>query len=135
METIPPDLAQALKQLALAAGRLPQGEAFLPAALDALAGIVPYDLAAVLRLEEDGLRVVCARGPLAGARVRAHRVALADFPSIGEALATTALGLIVAIPAVWIYNYYTAQQDLMATRIGNAASQMVDEFIRRESRG
>jgi len=88
METIPPDLAQALKQLALAAGRLPQGEAFLPAALDALAGIVPYDLAAVLRLEEDGLRVVCARGPLAGARVRAHRVALADFPSIGEALAT-----------------------------------------------
>ena len=54
--------------------------------------------------------------------------------SIGEALATTALGLIVAIPAVWIYNYYTAQQDLMATRIGNAASQMLDEIIRRESR-
>jgi biopolymer transport protein ExbB len=52
--------------------------------------------------------------------------------SIGEALATTALGLMVAIPAVWIYNYFTAQQDRMATRIGNAASQMVDEFIRRE---
>ena len=55
--------------------------------------------------------------------------------SIGEALATTALGLVVAIPAVWIYNLYTAKQDLMATRISNAASQMVDEFIRRESRG
>jgi biopolymer transport protein ExbB/biopolymer transport protein TolQ len=54
--------------------------------------------------------------------------------SIGEALATTALGLLVAIPAVWIYNLFTAKQDLMATRIGNAASQMVDEFIRRESR-
>jgi biopolymer transport protein ExbB/biopolymer transport protein TolQ len=54
--------------------------------------------------------------------------------SIGEALATTALGLMVAIPAVWIYNFYTAQQDQMATRINNAASQMVDEFIRRESR-
>ena len=53
--------------------------------------------------------------------------------SIGEALATTALGLLVAIPAVWIYNYFTAQQDRMATRIGNAASQMVDEFIRREA--
>jgi biopolymer transport protein ExbB/biopolymer transport protein TolQ len=52
--------------------------------------------------------------------------------SIGEALATTALGLVVAIPAVWIYNYFTAQQDQMATRISNAASQMVDEFIRRE---
>lgn len=53
--------------------------------------------------------------------------------SIGEALATTALGLLVAIPAVWIYNTFTAQQDRMATRISNAASQMVDEFIRRES--
>ena len=52
--------------------------------------------------------------------------------SIGEALATTALGLMVAIPAVWIYNYFTAQQDKMATRISNAASQMVDEIIRRE---
>lgn len=55
--------------------------------------------------------------------------------AIGEALATTALGLMVAIPAVWIYNYFTAQQDKMATRIGNAASQMVDELIRRESAG
>jgi biopolymer transport protein ExbB/TolQ len=54
--------------------------------------------------------------------------------SIGEALATTALGLMVAIPAVWIYNFYTAQQDQMATQINNAASQMVDEFIRRENR-
>jgi len=53
--------------------------------------------------------------------------------AIGEALATTALGLMVAIPAVWIYNYFTAQQDQMATRIGNAASQMVDEIIRREN--
>jgi len=52
--------------------------------------------------------------------------------SIGEALATTALGLMVAIPSVWIYNYFTAQQDKMATRINNAASQMVDEIIRRE---
>jgi len=55
--------------------------------------------------------------------------------AIGEALATTALGLMVAIPAVWIYNYFTAQQDKMATRIGNAASQMVDEIIRRENSG
>lgn len=53
--------------------------------------------------------------------------------SIGEALATTALGLIAAIPAVWIYNLYTAQQDKLISNINNAASQMVDEFIRRES--
>ena len=53
--------------------------------------------------------------------------------SIGEALGTTALGLIVAIPAVWIFNYYTNLQDKTITNINNAASQMIDEFIRRES--
>ena len=55
--------------------------------------------------------------------------------SIGEALGTTALGLICAIPAVWIYNFYTTKQDQMVTSINNAASQMIDEFIRRESQG
>ena len=55
--------------------------------------------------------------------------------SIGEALATTALGLIVAIPAVWIYNLLTNKQDVVVTNINNAASQMIDEFIRRESQG
>jgi len=53
--------------------------------------------------------------------------------SIGEALATTALGLVVAIPAVWIYNILTNKQDQVITSINNAASQMIDEFIRRES--
>ncbi len=53
--------------------------------------------------------------------------------SIGEALATTALGLFVAIPAVWIYNLLTNKQDVVITNIDNAASQMIDEFIRRES--
>ena len=53
--------------------------------------------------------------------------------SIGEALATTALGLVVAIPAVWIYNLLTNKQDMVVTNINNAASQMIDEFIRRES--
>ena len=53
--------------------------------------------------------------------------------SIGEALGTTALGLICAIPAVWIYNFYTTKQDQVITSINNAASQMIDEFIRRES--
>nr|WP_320131902.1 MotA/TolQ/ExbB proton channel family protein [uncultured Holophaga sp.] len=54
--------------------------------------------------------------------------------SIGEALATTALGLVVAIPAVWIYNILTNKQDQVITSINNAASQMIDEFIRRESK-
>jgi len=53
--------------------------------------------------------------------------------AIGEALFTTALGLFVAIPAVWIYNVFTNKQDQVVTNINNAASQMIDEFIRRES--
>jgi biopolymer transport protein ExbB/biopolymer transport protein TolQ len=53
--------------------------------------------------------------------------------SIGEALATTALGLVCAIPAVWFYNLLTNKQDLVVTNINNAASQMIDEFIRRDS--
>jgi len=53
--------------------------------------------------------------------------------AIGEALGTTALGLIVAIPAVWFYNLLTNKQDQVITNINNAASQMIDEFIRRES--
>lgn len=53
--------------------------------------------------------------------------------SIGEALGATALGLIVAIPAVWLYNLFTSKQDAVITNINNAASQMIDEFIRRES--
>ena len=55
--------------------------------------------------------------------------------AIGEALAATALGLVVAIPAVWIYNLLTNKQDMVVTNINNAASQMIDEFIRRESQG
>jgi biopolymer transport protein ExbB/biopolymer transport protein TolQ len=54
--------------------------------------------------------------------------------SIGEALATTALGLLVAIPAVWFYNILTSKQDKTVANINNAASQMVDEFIRREGK-
>jgi transcriptional regulator with GAF, ATPase, and Fis domain len=86
METTHPDLASALRNLAHVAGRLPQGPDFLPTALDALAGVVPYDLAAVLRLDRGRLRVVCARGPLAGDRVQTHSIALARFPSVREAL-------------------------------------------------
>ena len=53
--------------------------------------------------------------------------------SIGEALGTTALGLIAAIPAVAFYNILVNKQDQVVTNINNAASQMIDEFIRRES--
>ncbi len=54
--------------------------------LDWLARVAPYDLATVFALEGDALVARAARGPLADERVRGHRLALAQFPTIREAL-------------------------------------------------
>ena len=63
-------------------------EDLLDRALAALAEIVPYDLAAVLELDQGSLRVRAARGPLAGPAVRRHRLDLEAFPTIRRALET-----------------------------------------------
>ncbi len=63
-------------------------EAILHRALDALREVVPCDLAAVLRLEQEHLVVAAATGPLANSKVRAHQVALAQFPTIQRAMRT-----------------------------------------------
>jgi transcriptional regulator with GAF, ATPase, and Fis domain len=54
--------------------------------LDWLARVAPYELATVFALEGDALVVRAARGPLADERVRGHRLALASFPTIREAI-------------------------------------------------
>ena len=59
----------------------------LQRALERLNDVIRYDLAAVLQLEGDELHVRCARGRLASHRVRAHRIQLADFPILRQALA------------------------------------------------
>jgi transcriptional regulator with GAF, ATPase, and Fis domain len=58
----------------------------LARALDALAHLIEYDLAAVYRLAGDELRVVAAAGPLASDQVRAHRLSLSAFPHLQRAL-------------------------------------------------
>lgn len=50
---------------------------------------------------------------------------------ISEALVTTALGLFVAIPAVWMYNYFTARLEAFDVEMGNSASELIDYFIKR----
>lgn len=55
--------------------------------LDWVARIAPYDLAAVFTFDDGGLVVRAARGQLAG-RVRGHRIDLARFPTLREALET-----------------------------------------------
>jgi len=54
---------------------------------------------------------------------------------ISEALVTTALGLLVAIPAVWMYNYYTSKVEAFDVEMENSSSELVDYFLKRSQRG
>jgi biopolymer transport protein ExbB/TolQ len=53
---------------------------------------------------------------------------------IAEALATTAFGLFVAIPAVWLYNYFLNKVERFQVEMSNSSSQLVDYFIKNEAR-
>lgn len=53
---------------------------------------------------------------------------------IAEALATTAFGLFVAIPAVWLYNYFLNKVDRFNVEMSNSSSQLIDYFIKNEAR-
>jgi len=54
---------------------------------------------------------------------------------ISEALVTTAFGLFVAIPAVWIYNYFISKIESFDVEMDNSSSELIDYFIKRTSRG
>ncbi|MGH9407842.1 MAG: MotA/TolQ/ExbB proton channel family protein [Vicinamibacterales bacterium] len=50
---------------------------------------------------------------------------------IAEALIETALGLLVAIPAVWFYNYLTGRIEYFNVEMDNSSSELVDYFIKK----
>jgi len=50
---------------------------------------------------------------------------------ISEALVETALGLVVAIPAVWFYNYLTGRVEYFNVEMDSSSSELVDFFIRK----
>jgi biopolymer transport protein ExbB len=52
---------------------------------------------------------------------------------IAEALIATALGLLVAIPAVWLYNYFTTRLETLFAELAYAGREMVDWMMKRES--
>ncbi len=52
---------------------------------------------------------------------------------ISEALVATAFGLFVAIPAVWLYNYFLGKIDRFQVEINNASSELLDYLIQREA--
>ncbi|HVP47678.1 MAG TPA: MotA/TolQ/ExbB proton channel family protein [Bryobacteraceae bacterium] len=53
---------------------------------------------------------------------------------ISEALVTTAIGLFVAIPAVWMYNYFTGKIESFDVEMGNSSSELIDYFLKRSQR-
>jgi len=53
---------------------------------------------------------------------------------ISEALVTTAVGLFVAIPAVWMYNYFTTRIESFDVEMGNSSSELIDYFLKRTQR-
>ena len=53
---------------------------------------------------------------------------------ISEALVTTALGLFVAIPAVWAYNYFTTRLEAFGIEMDNSSSELVDYFLKRSQK-
>ncbi len=50
---------------------------------------------------------------------------------ISEALVTTAFGLLVAIPAVMAFNYFTGRVESFDVEMDNSSSELVDYFIKQ----
>ncbi|MCL4782022.1 MAG: MotA/TolQ/ExbB proton channel family protein [Bryobacterales bacterium] len=50
---------------------------------------------------------------------------------ISEALVATAIGLFVALPAVWAYNAFTSSLESFDVEMSNSSSELIDYFIKR----
>jgi biopolymer transport protein ExbB/biopolymer transport protein TolQ len=53
---------------------------------------------------------------------------------ISEALVTTAVGLFVAVPAVWRFNYFSSNLEAFDVEMGNSSSELIDYFLKRSQR-
>ncbi len=54
--------------------------------------------------------------------------------AISEALIATAFGILVAVPAVWLFNYFTNKVTNFAVEMENSASELVDYFIKQRAK-
>ena len=52
---------------------------------------------------------------------------------ISEALVATAIGLFVALPAVWMFNYFNSKVEGFDVEMENASSELIDYFLKRSS--
>jgi len=53
--------------------------------------------------------------------------------AIAEALVATAFGILVAVPAVWLFNYFTNKVTSFSVEMENSASELVDYFIKQKN--
>ncbi len=53
---------------------------------------------------------------------------------IAEALIATAIGLGVAVPAVWAFNYFSGKVDGFIVEMDNSASELIDYFLKNRTR-
>lgn len=53
---------------------------------------------------------------------------------IAEALITTAVGLLVAIPAVWLYNYFSGRLETLFSELAYAGREMIDWMMTRQAK-
>src|SRR6187399_623753 len=54
--------------------------------------------------------------------------------AIAEALVATAFGIAVAVPAVWLFNYFTNKVTSFSVEMENSASELVDYFIKQRTK-
>lgn len=54
---------------------------------------------------------------------------------ISEALITTALGLAVAVPGVWLFNIFTNKIETFTVEMDNSSSELIDYFLQKRSEG
>jgi len=50
---------------------------------------------------------------------------------VAEALITTAFGLFVAVPAVWMFNYFNGKVEGFNVEMDNSSSELLDYFIKK----
>jgi biopolymer transport protein ExbB/TolQ len=53
---------------------------------------------------------------------------------IAEALVTTAVGLAVAVPAVWLFNYFVSKVDNFVVEMDNSSAELIDFFLKQRGR-
>ena len=54
--------------------------------------------------------------------------------AIAEALIATAFGIAVAVPAVWLFNFYTNKVTSFGIEMENSSSELIDYFIKQKSK-